>query len=179
MQTKFWHDYILHIPDYPKPGVDFKDITPLIADAAAYQQVIDAMADYCTQNNLQPDQLVCPEARGFMFAPALAYRLGVGFLPLRKPGKLPRQTAFTHYELEYGTDELHIHRDDIVAGKRIVIVDDVLATGGTVAASVALLQSLGANVVACLFVMSIDALGGQQRIQSQHPNTIVHALKHY
>lgn len=174
-----WQDYILDVTDYPKAGINFKDITPLVGHADAFKSVIDLLADVCNQADIAPEQLACPEARGFMFGSALAYRLGTGFLPVRKPGKLPRQTCGVEYELEYGTDILQMHSDDIIEGQRVVLIDDVLATGGTMAACVKMLQDHGAIVPACVFVMELDGLGGRKKITSQCPNVQVHSLVHY
>lgn len=174
-----WQDYILNIPDYPKAGIHFKDITPLVGNANAFKTVIDLLADYCQQDHIMPEQLACPEARGFMFGSALAYRLGTGFLPVRKPGKLPRETCGVEYELEYGTDMLQMHREDIIKNQRIVLIDDVLATGGTMAACVKLLQDQGAIVTACVFVMELDNLGGREKIKTTSPGVDIYSLVHY
>lgn len=156
-------DYIKTVPDYPKPGILFRDITPLIADGAAFHGVIDMLAERYRGRGVT--KIVGIEARGFIFATALAYALGVGFVPLRKPGKLPRATVAQFYALEYGVDSLEIHADDIHAGDRVVLVDDLLATGGTVMAGVQLLQQLQAELVECSFVISLQDLGGEQRLQ--------------
>lgn len=156
-------DYIKTVPDYPKPGILFRDITPLIADGAAFHGVIDMLAERYRGRGVS--KIVGIEARGFIFATALAYALGVGFVPLRKPGKLPRATVAQCYALEYGVDSLEIHADDIHAGERVVLVDDLLATGGTVMAGVQLLQQLQAELVECSFVISLQDLGGEQRLQ--------------
>src|SRR5690606_14294242 len=178
-------DYIKTVPDYPKPGILFRDITPLIADGAAFHGVIDMLAERYRGRGVT--KIVGIEARGFIFATALAYALGVGFVPLRKPGKLPRATVaqcyaleygvnrlqIHHddihvaqcYALEYGVDSLEIHADDMHAGDRVVLVDDLLATGGTVMAGVQLLQQLQAELVECSFVISLQDLGGEQRLQ--------------
>lgn len=174
-----WQQYILNIPDYPKKGINFKDITPLIGHGDAFKTVIDELADYCEKDNIHAEQLACPEARGFMFGSALAYRLGTGFLPVRKPGKLPRKTYGVEYELEYGTDVLQMHADDIIEGQRVVLIDDVLATGGTMAACIKLLQDNGAVVPACVFVMELDGLGGRDKILSACPDVKIHSLVHY
>ncbi len=174
-----WQDYILDIPDYPKAGINFKDITPLIGHADAFKTAIDLLAEICENNNISPEQLACPEARGFMFGSALAYRLGTGFLPIRKPGKLPRQTCGVEYELEYGTDILQMHAEDIIEGQRVVLIDDVLATGGTMAACVKILQDHGAIVPACVFVMELDGLDGRKKITQQCPDVQVHSLVNY
>lgn len=175
-----WTQYIKNIPDFPKPGIDFKDITPLLSNGEAFKQVIELMADICGKDDVDPDVLACPEARGFIFASALAYRLEIGFLPIRKPGKLPRKTASNTYDLEYGSDELQIHVDDIRAGQRIVLVDDVLATGGTMASCIKLLQEHGADVRACVFLMELEGLGGREKIESAKlQNVTIHSLVKY
>lgn len=159
-----WHSLVIDIPDYPKPGVTFKDITPLLANGGGFAEVIEEMAGFCRRNDLRPDVLACPEARGFIFASALAQRLGIGFIPLRKPGKLPRAVAKITYGLEYGDDALEVHREDIKPGMRIMIVDDVLATGGTMGACIQLLKSLGANVVGATFLLEITRLKGREKL---------------
>src|SRR5690554_4335131 len=161
-------DYIKTVPDYPKPGILFRDITPLIADGAAFHGVIDMLAERYRGRGVT--KIVGIEARGFIFATALAYALGVGFVPLRKPGKLPRATVAQFYALEYGVDSLEIHADDIHAGDRVVLVDDLLATGGTVMAGVQLLQQLQAELVECSFVISLQDLGDRKstRLNSSH-----------
>ncbi|MGY0399069.1 MAG: adenine phosphoribosyltransferase [Ostreibacterium sp.] len=179
MTLNNWQDYIINIPDYPKTGVNFKDITPLVGHADAFKTVIELLADLCEKKTSKPEQLACPEARGFMFGSALAYRLGTGFLPVRKPGKLPRETCGVEYALEYGTNTLQIHREDIIKNRHIILIDDVLATGGTMAACVKLLQDHGAIVTTCIFVMELDVLKGREKIQSQCPNVAVHSLVHY
>ncbi len=171
-----WKDYILNIPNYPKEGINFKDITPLLANPSAFKQVIDLFEEFCRRPEISPDQLSCPEARGFMFAPALAYVLGTGFLPVRKPGKLPRKTCSVKYDLEYGVDELQMHIDDIKKGQKIVLVDDVLATGGTMAACIKLIEQQGATVTACIFVMELDGLKGREKIAEVSTSVIIHSL---
>lgn len=176
-QNPAWANAILNIPDYPKKGVNFKDITPLIANGSAFHQVIEDLA--AVASRYPNSQLACPEARGFMFGSALAYRLKTGFLPIRKPGKLPRKTCEISYALEYGEDKLQMHAEDIIVGQDIVLVDDVLATGGTINACIDLLQAQGAQVRACLFVMALDDLKGAERILAAHPEIVVHSLVNY
>lgn len=159
-----WQDLVVNIPDYPKPGILFKDITPLLANGPCFQAAIEEMAAFCLREDLRPDALACPEARGFIFASALAQRLGIGFIPLRKPGKLPRKVARLAYDLEYGQDVLEVHEDDIKKGMRIMMVDDVLATGGTVRACVELLEKLGADVIGAAFLLEIQGLGGREKL---------------
>ena len=153
--------YLRDIPDHPQPGVLFRDITPLLGDAAAFSAAIDALAAPFVGS---VDLVAGVEARGFMFAAPVAHRLGVGFVPVRKPGKLPWTTVSETYELEYGTDSLEIHTDATVPGQRVLVVDDVLATGGTAAATVALFRSTGADVVAATFLVELAALGGRSKL---------------
>ncbi len=154
-------DYIRDIPDFPKKGIIFKDISPLLADGNAFSACTSQLACYMPDSI---DAIVGIESRGFLFGAALAQLTGVGFVPIRKPGKLPADTHGIDYELEYGMDRLEIHRDALSQGHRVVIVDDLLATGGTAAATVALVQQLGAEVAACLFVIELDFLGGRKKI---------------
>lgn len=179
LNTVNWQEHIVDVLDYPKVGVNFKDITPLVGHAGGFKVVIDLLAEVCKRDGIQAEQLACPEARGFMFGSALAYHLGIGFLPIRKPGKLPRQTCGIEYELEYGTDMLQMHSEDIIEGRRVVLIDDVLATGGTMAACVKMLQDHGAIVPACVFVMELDYLAGRKKITKQCPDIEVHSLVHY
>lgn len=137
--------YIADIPDYPEPGVVFKDITPLFADATAMRAAIDALADHFRDADVT--KVIGPEARGFMVGVPVALELGAGFVPARKPGKLPRKTISISYELEYGTDTLEIHEDALAPGDRVLIIDDLIATGGTAAATGKLVQSMGAELV--------------------------------
>ena len=161
-----WQDLVIDIPDYPKPGITFKDITPLLADGKGFRAAIEEMALFCEREDLLPDVLACPEARGFIFASALAQRLGIGFIPLRKPGKLPRKTASFNYDLEYGQDTLEVHAEDITPGMRIMMVDDVLATGGTMSACIQLLESLGGDVIGAAFLLEIADLNGRKKLNN-------------
>ena len=156
-----WHSLI---KDNPKAGIIFKDITPLLADGPGFHAAIEEMAQFCEESGHQPDVLACPEARGFIFASALAQRLGIGFIPLRKPGKLPREVSRITFDLEYGQDTLEVHKDDVKSGVRVMMVDDVLATGGTMAACIELLQSLGAQVIGAAFLMEIEGLHGRDKL---------------
>jgi adenine phosphoribosyltransferase len=151
-------DYIRDIPDFPKPGIVFKDISPLLADGGAFSASVSELACLIPQGT---DVIVGIEARGFIFGAALAAQLGIGFVPVRKPGKLPAEVHSIEYELEYGMDILEIHRDALSEGHKIVIVDDLLATGGTARATVDLVRQLGAEVAACLFVIELGFLGGR------------------
>lgn len=155
--------YIRAIPDYPKPGVTFRDITPLLGDAAAFGRAVD---DLVTRfHDVEVDRVVGVESRGFILAAPVAYRLRSGFVPVRKPGKLPWAVAREEYELEYGRDKLEIHRDAIHPDENILIVDDVLATGGTAAATGRLVDTLGGNIVGYGFLLEIADLGGRARFQ--------------
>ncbi len=159
-----WKSLVIDIPDHPKPGITFKDITPLLANGPGFNQAIEEIATFCEREDMVPDILACPEARGFIVASALAQRLGIGFVPLRKPGKLPREVACITYDLEYGQDILEVHREDIKPGMRIMMVDDVLATGGTMAACIKLLNSLGATVIGAAFLMELPCLNGREKL---------------
>ncbi len=148
------------VPDFPRPGIAFKDITPVLADGALFADTVRALAAYADRADL----VVGIESRGFIFGAALAVQLGCGFVPFRKPGKLPYRTERVEFSLEYGTDALEAHVDAIVPGHRVLIVDDVLATGGTAAAAADLVRRLGGDVVAAAFVLELTALGGRSRL---------------
>ena len=166
-------DRIRDVPDFPTEGVVFKDIMPLIADAEYFADAIRQLADWVEPR--EPDLILGAEARGFIFGAALAYAVGAGFIAARKPGKLPRETVEATYELEYGTDSLQIHRDAIPSGARVVVLDDVLATGGTAKAKVELVEGLGATVVGVVFVLELTFLHGRDRLSGYD----VHALISY
>jgi adenine phosphoribosyltransferase len=157
--------YIRDIPDWPKEGVIFKDITPLLADAEAFRTAIDAMADAYADAGIT--KVMGAEARGFIFAGALAYRMGAGFIPARKPGKLPWDTTAMEYELEYGTDSLEVHADAFSTDDVVLIVDDVLATGGTAAAKAALVSGAGGTVAGFAFLIELDFLSGRQKLDPE------------
>lgn len=152
--------FIREISNWPEPGVSFKDITPLLADAGAFATAVDRLADHFLGRGITA--VVGMEARGFVMASPVALRLGAGFVPVRKPNKLPWQTEIEQYELEYGTDHLEIHRDAIAPGARVVIIDDVIATGGTAAATVRLVETLGGIVVGLGFIADLAFLGGTE-----------------
>jgi adenine phosphoribosyltransferase len=153
---------IRDVPDFPKPGIVFKDITPLLQDPRTFAAAIDRMAERVQPH---PFELVCGiESRGFLFGAALAKELGKGFIPIRKPGKLPWRTASESYELEYGTDTIEIHVDAAPGGKRVLMVDDLLATGGTMAAALKLVQKVGGVPVACVFVIELAFLAGRKKL---------------
>jgi len=163
-------DYIRDIPDFPKPGIVFKDITPLLANGEAFCASISQLARFVPQDI---DAIVGIESRGFLFGAGLSQHGCIGLVPVRKPGKLPADVHSIDYELEYGVDRLEIHRDSLSAGHRVVIVDDLLATGGTVRATVDLVRKLGAEVVACLFVVELTALGGRERVSDVPVHSLI------
>ena len=156
---------IRDIPDFPKPGVGFKDITPLLGDAAGFAHVVDRLTEHFTGRRV--DKVVGIEARGFVIAAPIAHRLGAGLVPIRKPGKLPWTTQVQEYDLEYGTDRLEVHTDAVAAGERVAVIDDVLATGGTAAAAAALIEAIGGEVVGLGFVIELAFLGGAARLEGR------------
>jgi adenine phosphoribosyltransferase len=164
---------IREVPDYPKAGILFYDITTLLKDAHGLRQIIDALGE--NGGGRKIDQVVGIEARGFIFAPAVAYALKAGFVPIRKPKKLPAETERMEYALEYGTDVIEIHRDAIEPGQNVLIVDDVLATGGTAAAAARLVEKVGGKVAGLAFVIELDFLKGRDKL----PGHRVDALLHY
>ena len=153
--------YVRDVPDFPKPGIVFKDITPLLADGPALRTVVDAIAD---RYQGSVDMVLGIESRGFIIGSAVAYRLGLGFALVRKPGKLPHHTYAAQYELEYGTDTLEIHRDAFGNTSRILIVDDLLATGGTASAAIELVRRLDGEVKGCAFIIELTFLNGRGRL---------------
>jgi adenine phosphoribosyltransferase len=154
--------FIHDVPDFPKPGIVFKDITPLLADPDAFRECIDGLATQARQ--LRAETIVAIESRGFIFGSPLAKTLGIPFVPIRKPGKLPRAFMREEYALEYGTDALEIHSDALANAPRVLIVDDVLATGGTAAAAVKLVKRAGGNPIGALFVIELAFLGGAAKL---------------
>ena len=166
---------IREIPDFPKPGILFYDITTLLKDKVGLATLIDALAEHYIKQDV--DLVLGMEARGFIFAPALAYRLNAGFVPLRKPGKLPAATVKFDYALEYGTNTLEIHRDAIQEGQRVLIVDDLLATGGTASATAKLASSLGAEIAGLGFVVELDFLKGRELLQGYDVFSLLHYEK--
>jgi adenine phosphoribosyltransferase len=155
-------DYIRVIPDFPKPGILFRDITPLLACPQAFREAITSLADHYRDSKI--DAVAAAEARGFIFAAPLALALDVGFVPVRKPGKLPFERHSFHYELEYGSDTLEMHIDGIAPGQRVLLVDDLLATGGTIEACCRLVEKAGARVAGCAFLIQLTSLGGAARL---------------
>ena len=159
------------IPDFPRPGITFKDITPLLADAGAFQAAVDGIAGRF--DGASVDRVLGVEARGFILAAPIAYRFGAGFTPVRKAGKLPWQVEAEEYALEYGTDLLEIHRDAVAPGERVLVVDDVLATGGTAAATVRLVERLGGEVVGLGFALELAVLDGRSRLPGRDVQSLV------
>ena len=153
---------IRNIPDFPKPGIVFRDITTLLQDPAALREAVDSIAGHFDGKKV--DVVVGTEARGFIFGPTIAYKLGVGFVPVRKPGKLPYETIEATYELEYGTDYVELHKDAIKPGQRVLMVDDLLATGGTMAACCELVEKLGGRIIGCAFVIELSFLNGRAKL---------------
>ncbi len=164
---------IREIPDWPKPGILFYDITTLMKDGAGFAQVIQGLTSAIRPEDV--DVIIGIEARGFFFAPTVAHSLGKGFVPVRKPKKLPAAVQSVEYALEYGTDKLEIHQDAIQPGQRVLIVDDVLATGGTAAAVASLVEQLGGTVAALSFVIELDFLDGRRKLGGRP----IHSLLHY
>lgn len=162
---------IRDVPDFPTPGILFKDIMPLVGDPAAFRESIDRLAEWAGPR--APDVILGAEARGFIFGGALAYALGCGFVPARKPGKLPWETVEAMYALEYGNDTLQIHSDAITPGQRVIVLDDVLATGGTACAKIELVEKLGGVVVGALFVVELTFLGGRERLVGYDSHALI------
>lgn len=164
--------HIRDVPDFPEPGIVFKDITPLLANAAVFGEALAAMASPFAAGSV--DVVVGIEARGFIFAAPMARHFEAGFVPVRKPGKLPWQVSGQEYALEYGTDRLEAHNDAIHPGSRVLVVDDVLATGGTGAAAVELVRALGGDVVAFSVLIELDFLNGRNKLDDVDVHTVVH-----
>jgi adenine phosphoribosyltransferase len=164
-------DFVREIPDFPKPGISFKDITPLLLNPEALDAAVVALANLT--GGAQVDLVVAAEARGFILGGALARELDAGFVPARKPGKLPHETVSAEYELEYGLDELEMHADALAGGTRVLIHDDLLATGGTARALCDLAVSLGAEIVGCAFLVELGFLGGRARLDPYHVESLI------
>ena len=164
-------DRVRDVPDFPSPGIVFKDLMPLIADPAYFRESIRLLADWARPR--EPDLVLGAEARGFIFGGALAYELDAGFIAARKPGKLPRETVEATYELEYGTDSLQVHRDSVPRGARVIVLDDVLATGGTARAKVELVEGLGGVVAGLLFVIELSFLSGRERLNGYDVHSLI------
>jgi adenine phosphoribosyltransferase len=153
---------IREIPDHPKPGILFYDLTTLLQDGKGFHELVDQLCEHYSGQKV--DIVAGIEARGFIFAPALAYRLGAGFIPVRKPKKLPWKTASVTYQLEYGTDQLEIHQDAVKKGQRVLLCDDLLATGGTAAAAIELVRQLGGEIVGAAFAVELNFLNGRKKL---------------
>jgi adenine phosphoribosyltransferase len=164
---------IRDIPDFPQPGITFRDITTLLRNPQGLKYVIDGLAVETEKLDILPDYIVGIESRGFIFAPALAYNLDAGFVPARKKGKLPAEVFSIEYDLEYGTDILEIHQDAFTAGAKVMIVDDVIATGGTAKATADLLIQMGCNIVACGFIVELEGLQGRNKLPDVPMVTLV------
>jgi adenine phosphoribosyltransferase len=162
---------IRDVPDFPKPGIVFKDIMPLLADADAFAQMLDELAGWAQER--QPDLVLGAEARGFITGGGLAYKLGCGFVAARKPGKLPWRTVSAKYALEYGFDSLELHADAIAAGARVLVHDDILATGGTAKAKIELVEQLGGTVVGALFIISLEFLHGREKLAGYDVHSLI------
>ena len=166
-------EHIRNIEDFPKPGIQFKDITPLLKNPTALKISVDALAEPYRDQSIHT--VAGMESRGFIFGSLVAAELGVGFIPLRKPGKLPYHTESVNYDLEYGSAELHVHTDAIEQQHRVLLVDDLIATGGTARASCELIEKLGGEVAGCAFVIELDFLDGRGQLQGYD----IHSLVHY
>lgn len=164
--------YIRSIPDFPKPGIMFRDITPLLAAPKAFQHVIDSLAAHFA--NSRVTSVLAAEARGFIFAAPLALTLKAKFVPVRKPGKLPFDTRSFHYELEYGKDSLEMHTDAVSSSDRVLMIDDLLATGGTMGACIKMVEQAGATVVGTAFLIELDFLSGRKRLAPYEVFSLIH-----
>ena len=162
-----FNKYIAVIQDYPKKGISFKDVTPLLGDGEAFKACIEEFSNFARE--VGANVIVGPEARGFLFGTPVAYNLGIGFVPVRKPNKLPRETISYSYDLEYGSDELHIHKDSIKEGDKVVIIDDLIAVGGTIEATIKLVEMLGGEVVGVACVIILEELDGHKNISKKYP----------
>jgi adenine phosphoribosyltransferase len=167
------HQSIRDVPDFPKPGIIFKDITPLLCDGPLFRAAIDLFLERCRAQEL--DKVVCIDARGFLFGSAVAYELGLGLVPIRKRGKLPYKTESAAYTLEYGEAEMEMHIDSVQPGERIVLIDDLLATGGTSASAVALIEKVGGVLVEAQFLIELEFLSGREKLE---PAPVVSFLKY-
>lgn len=164
-------NYIADVPNFPKEGILFRDITPLMQDGEAFYEATAKIEAYAKE--LGVDVIVGPESRGFIFGCPVAYSLKIGFVPVRKPGKLPRETVSTKYDLEYGSNELHMHKDSIKEGQRVLIIDDLLATGGTVKATIDLVESMGGVVAGCAFLIELTELKGRELLRDYNVLSIM------
>ena len=163
--------YIASIPDFPQPGVLFRDITPLMSDGEAFHATTSEIQKFAEQ--VGAEVIAGPESRGFLFGCPVAANLHIGFVPVRKPGKLPRETISYRYDLEYGSNELHMHKDAITPGQKVLIVDDLLATGGTVQATIKMIEELGGVVVGCAFLIELEGLKGREALAGYEVFTLM------
>ena len=163
--------YIASIPDFPQPGVLFRDITPLMSDGEAFHAATSEIQKFAEQ--VGAEVIAGPESRGFIFGCPVAANLHIGFVPVRKPGKLPRETISYRYDLEYGSNELHMHKDAIKPGQKVLIVDDLLATGGTVQATIKMIEELGGVVVGCAFLIELEGLKGREALAGYEVFTVM------
>ena len=164
-------DYVASIPDFPSKGILFRDITPLMADGDAFHEACDKLIEYAKKVGAKV--VAGPESRGFIFGCPVANELKIGFVPVRKPNKLPRKTISYKYDLEYGSNELNIHADAIKPGQKVLIIDDLLATGGTVEATAKMIEELGGEVVGCAFLIELEGLGGREKLNSYDVYTLM------
>lgn len=166
-------EHIAAVPDFPKAGILFRDITPALSDPTCLKTAVDLHLDAVADIAGQIDMIVGIESRGFLFGMPIAAALGVGFVPVRKPGKLPRPVIEERYALEYGEDALQLHQDDLKPGQKVLVVDDLLATGGTASAACALAEKAGADVLGCLFLIELEALGGRQKLGQRRVDALI------
>ena len=164
-------DYIADVPDFPKEGILFRDITPLMANGEAFHYACNEIIKFA--KSVGAELVVGPESRGFIFGCPVAHELNIGFAPVRKPGKLPRETISYKYDLEYGSNELHMHKDSVKKGQKVIIVDDLLATGGTVEATIKLVEDLGGEVVGCAFLIELEDLKGRELLKNYNVLTLI------
>ncbi|ASG68789.1 adenine phosphoribosyltransferase [Francisella halioticida] len=173
MSLDFIKNKIVAVSNFPKSGIIFRDITPLLADPNGLKLTAQTMADELKKNEIKPTVIAGTESRGFIFGVALAEVLGLGFVPVRKPGKLPRETHKINYELEYGSDSLEVHKDAFTAEDKVLVVDDLLATGGTAKATTKLIEKTEAKVAALIFVMELDGLGGREALEGYNVSALL------
>lgn len=164
-------EYIATVPGFPKEGILFRDITPLMQDGAAFHEACQELIKFAKK--VGADVIAGPESRGFIFGCPVAYELGIGFVPVRKPNKLPRKTISCKYELEYGTNELHMHADSVKPGQKVLVIDDLLATGGTVEATIQMIKEMGGEVVGCAFLIELEELKGRDRLKDYNVHSLI------
>lgn len=164
-------EYISEVPDFPKKGILFYDITTLMQDGESFHEATSHIVEFA--KNINAEVVVGPESRGFIFGCPVSYELNIGFVPVRKPNKLPRETISYSYDLEYGSNELHMHKDAIKKGQKVLIVDDLLATGGTIEAAIKLVESLGGEVVGCAFLIELKELHGRDKLKDYQVLTLM------